>query len=247
MSERHRHRYEFNPRFRSRFDETDFVCSGSSPDGRLVEFIELATHPFWVGTQAHPEFKSRPNRPAPAVPRAHRRRAGPGRGSQPAHHPARARARRLLREPTRRRVRPRRPSARSTSGQRDPASSSAPSRRPTARPSSATSSTTPARWRWCRCSTTAGWRWSASTAPPLDRLLLEIPAGIRDVAGEPPEQTARRASWPRRSGLEAAIGSSCCARSTTRPAAATSGTSIYLATGLRRRRQRRARASRSST
>jgi CTP synthase len=65
VSERHRHRYEFNPRFRARFDATDFVCSGSSPDGRLVEFIELRDHPFWIGTQAHPEFKSRPNRPAP--------------------------------------------------------------------------------------------------------------------------------------------------------------------------------------
>ncbi|MEI7925554.1 MAG: CTP synthase, partial [Chloroflexota bacterium] len=40
-------------------------CSGTSPDGRLVEFIELDGHPFWIGTQAHPEFKSRPNRPAP--------------------------------------------------------------------------------------------------------------------------------------------------------------------------------------
>jgi CTP synthase len=65
VSERHRHRYEFNPRFRSRFDESDFKCTGESPDGRLVEFVELAGHPFWVGTQAHPEFKSRPNRPAP--------------------------------------------------------------------------------------------------------------------------------------------------------------------------------------
>jgi CTP synthase len=65
VSERHRHRYEFNPRFRSRFDGTDFICSGTSPDGRLVEFIELEGHPFWVGTQAHPEFKSRPERPAP--------------------------------------------------------------------------------------------------------------------------------------------------------------------------------------
>ncbi len=65
VSERHRHRYEFNPRFRSRFDDSDFVCSGASPDGRLVEFIELTGHPFWVGTQAHPEFKSRPDRPAP--------------------------------------------------------------------------------------------------------------------------------------------------------------------------------------
>ena len=65
VSERHRHRYEFNPRYRSQFDETDFYVSGESPDGRLVEFIELRNHPFWVATQAHPEFKSRPTRPAP--------------------------------------------------------------------------------------------------------------------------------------------------------------------------------------
>jgi CTP synthase len=65
VSERHRHRYEFNPRYRSRYDGSGFVCSGTSPDGRLVEFIELDGHPFWVGTQAHPEFKSRPERPAP--------------------------------------------------------------------------------------------------------------------------------------------------------------------------------------
>ena len=65
VSERHRHRYEFNPRFRRRFEEGGLVCSGESPDGQLVEFIELPGHPFWVGTQAHPEFKSRPTRPAP--------------------------------------------------------------------------------------------------------------------------------------------------------------------------------------
>ncbi|MCX7621367.1 MAG: CTP synthase [Acidimicrobiales bacterium] len=65
VSERHRHRYEFNPRYRSKFEAAGFSCSGTSPDGRLVEFIELADHPFWIGTQAHPEFKSRPNRPAP--------------------------------------------------------------------------------------------------------------------------------------------------------------------------------------
>jgi CTP synthase len=65
VSERHRHRYEFNPRYRGKFDGSEFVCSGSSPDGRLVEFVELAGHPYWVGTQAHPEFKSRPDRPAP--------------------------------------------------------------------------------------------------------------------------------------------------------------------------------------
>ncbi len=65
VSERHRHRYEFNPAYRSRFEGSGFRCSGTSPDGRLVEFIELADHPFWVGTQAHPEFKSRPTNPAP--------------------------------------------------------------------------------------------------------------------------------------------------------------------------------------
>jgi CTP synthase len=65
VSERHRHRYEFNYNFRSRFESAGFVCSGTSPDKRLVEFIEVTDHPFWVGTQAHPEFKSRPDRPHP--------------------------------------------------------------------------------------------------------------------------------------------------------------------------------------
>jgi CTP synthase len=65
VSERHRHRYEFNSSFRARFEEKGFICSGTSPDKRLVEFIELRDHPFWVGTQAHPEFKSRPDRPHP--------------------------------------------------------------------------------------------------------------------------------------------------------------------------------------
>ena len=65
VSERHRHRYEVNPRFRGPLEEAGLVCSGLSPDGRLVEFIELPTHPFWVGTQAHPEFKSRPDQPHP--------------------------------------------------------------------------------------------------------------------------------------------------------------------------------------
>jgi CTP synthase len=63
--ERHRHRYEFNNKYRVRFEESGLRCSGVSPDERLVEFIELEGHPFWVGTQAHPELKSRPNRPAP--------------------------------------------------------------------------------------------------------------------------------------------------------------------------------------
>ncbi|MHB8670019.1 MAG: CTP synthase [Acidimicrobiales bacterium] len=63
--ERHRHRYEVNPRYRRRLEAGGLACSGTSPDDRLVEFIELPSHPFWVGTQAHPEFKSRPDRPHP--------------------------------------------------------------------------------------------------------------------------------------------------------------------------------------
>ncbi len=65
--ERHRHRYEVNNRYRQVFEEHGLVLSGASPDGLLVEFIELpvTTHPFFVATQAHPEFKSRPNRPHP--------------------------------------------------------------------------------------------------------------------------------------------------------------------------------------
>jgi CTP synthase len=66
VSERHRHRYELNPRFRGRLEEAGLSCSGiSAKDDRLVEFIELPSHPFWVGTQAHPEFKSRPDRAHP--------------------------------------------------------------------------------------------------------------------------------------------------------------------------------------
>ena len=63
--ERHRHRFEFNNRYRSVFEGHGFVFSGTSPDDRLVEFVELADHPWYVATQAHPELKSRPNRPHP--------------------------------------------------------------------------------------------------------------------------------------------------------------------------------------
>jgi CTP synthase len=65
VSERHRHRYEFNNAYRNRFEEAGFAIAGQSPDKRLVEFMELRGHPYWVGTQAHPEFKSRPDRPHP--------------------------------------------------------------------------------------------------------------------------------------------------------------------------------------
>ncbi len=65
ISERHRHRYEVNNDYRDRLNAAGMRLSGLSPDGRIVEVIELEKHPFFVATQAHPEFKSRPNRPHP--------------------------------------------------------------------------------------------------------------------------------------------------------------------------------------
>ena len=63
--ERHRHRYEVNPEYVNKLEECGIVFSGRSPDGVLMEFMELPDHPYFVGTQAHPEFKSRPMKPAP--------------------------------------------------------------------------------------------------------------------------------------------------------------------------------------
>ncbi|MBE9075778.1 CTP synthase [Romeria aff. gracilis LEGE 07310] len=63
--ERHRHRYEFNNAYRNLFLETGYIVSGISPDGRLVEIVELPDHPFFIASQFHPEFQSRPNAPHP--------------------------------------------------------------------------------------------------------------------------------------------------------------------------------------
>jgi len=67
VQERHRHRYEVNNAYRAQLEEAGLVVSGTSPDGSLVEFVELPAdvHPYYVGTQAHPEFQSRPTRPHP--------------------------------------------------------------------------------------------------------------------------------------------------------------------------------------
>ena len=65
ISERHRHRYEYNNDYREALQEAGLTLSGLSPDGRLVETVELTDRPFFVGVQYHPEFKSRPNRPHP--------------------------------------------------------------------------------------------------------------------------------------------------------------------------------------
>lgn len=65
VSERHRHRYEFNNKYKKQFENNGMVISGTSPDGKLVEAIELTNHKFFVGTQFHPEYKSRPLSPHP--------------------------------------------------------------------------------------------------------------------------------------------------------------------------------------
>jgi CTP synthase len=65
ISERHRHRYEFNPAFEDRLAENGFLFSGKSPDGKFIEMIELADHPWFLGCQFHPELKSKPLAPHP--------------------------------------------------------------------------------------------------------------------------------------------------------------------------------------
>ncbi|WP_105987130.1 CTP synthase, partial [Staphylococcus chromogenes] len=65
IQERHRHRYEFNNEYREKLEEAGMIFSGTSPDGRLVEMVEIEEHPFFIACQFHPEFLSRPNRPQP--------------------------------------------------------------------------------------------------------------------------------------------------------------------------------------
>ena len=65
VNERHRHRYEVNPEYHKILEENGLIISGTSPDGKLAEFVELPNHPYFIATQAHPEFKSRPNKPHP--------------------------------------------------------------------------------------------------------------------------------------------------------------------------------------
>ena len=67
IKERHRHRYEVNIAFKDKFEKKGMIFSGLSPDKHLVEFVELPkeVHPYYVGTQAHPEFLSRPTKPHP--------------------------------------------------------------------------------------------------------------------------------------------------------------------------------------
>ena len=65
ISERHRHRFEFNNKYKEQIEAAGMICSGTSPDGRLVEIVEIPTNKFFIAGQFHPEFKSRPNKPQP--------------------------------------------------------------------------------------------------------------------------------------------------------------------------------------
>ena len=65
ISERHRHRYEYNNDYKERLEKAGLICSGTSPDGKLVEIVEYRNHPYFIAGQFHPEFKSRPNKPSP--------------------------------------------------------------------------------------------------------------------------------------------------------------------------------------
>ena len=65
IQERHRHRYEVNNDYRDVLTQNGMLLSGLSPDGRIVEMVEIPDHPWFIATQAHPELKSRPNRPHP--------------------------------------------------------------------------------------------------------------------------------------------------------------------------------------
>lgn len=65
IEERHRHRYEFNNDYRELFEKSGMDIVGTSPDGKLVEAVEIKDHPFFLAVQFHPEFKSRPQRPEP--------------------------------------------------------------------------------------------------------------------------------------------------------------------------------------
>ena len=65
INERHRHRFEYNNDYREKMEKAGLTISGTSPDGTLVEMVEIENHPFFIASQFHPEFKSRPDKPAP--------------------------------------------------------------------------------------------------------------------------------------------------------------------------------------
>jgi CTP synthase len=88
ISERHRHRYEVNNAYRQILSDAGLVISGTFQEGRLVEIVELEDHPWFVASQFHPEFKSRPTRPAPLFRKFVAAALERGRARRAAEHPA---------------------------------------------------------------------------------------------------------------------------------------------------------------
>ena len=94
ISERHRHRYEFNPEYRRQFTDAGLQVAGTSPNGSLVEIVELANHPWFVAVQYHPEFKSQPHNAHPlfkgfieAALQRHQQRSGGTNSERPQVRP----------------------------------------------------------------------------------------------------------------------------------------------------------------
>ena len=196
------------------------MLSGLSPDRRLVEFMELADHPFYVGTQAHPEFKSRPDRPHPLFRELVRRRSPRARAATPTSIPLRRRGRVRRHDRRPRRLPPPRRARRSTRGhiwRVVAAAFEAPDGERVRRDTScARRAPSPS------CPLLFDAEGHASVVlvrqyrPALDRDLVEIPAGMRDVDGEAPEQTAQR-ELAEEVGLAGGHASSSSPSSTRRP------------------------------
>ena len=200
VDERHRHRYEVNNAYRDALTKAGLRISGTSPDGRLVEFVELdrELHPYFVATQAHPELKSRPTRPHPLF-------AGFVGAALDLQRDADRLPVEVVRRDGRRRVTAvQRPYERAGRARYEVRAAGA--SRPMFSVVSPTTVAMPgggsrdARLhaprrrgrRWWRSTTTTGSCWSASTGTRSAAFLWELPAGLIDVAGEPLVDAAAR-------------------------------------------------------
>ena len=247
VSERHRHRYEVNNAYRDRIAESGLRFSGTSPDGHLVEFVEYPpdVHPFLVGTQAHPELKSRPTRPHPLfaafigaamdykaaerlpveIPEHARQRQPSTRRASDASLPASPNRHPWLSTSSRR-------LSSETAAYAERSSRCAATRcaMPGGNTARARSSSTSARSPSSRWTTTATSPLVYQYRHALGRRLWELPAGLLDVGGEPPHLTAAR-ELVEEAGLPARPGR-CWSTSIPRPGSATRSVRVYLATGL---------------
>ena len=194
VDERHRHRYEVNNSYREHLEATGLVFSGTSPDGRLVEYVELPreVHPYYVGTQAHPELRSRPTRAHPLFSGLVPGGTGPLGRTTRWSCPTRCRPVDHRRPPGRlpgRDQRPRLPGPRLGRRHRHRAAAR---RRAGA---SATSCCTPPRSRCSRSTTEDRVLVVHQYRHPARATLWELPAGLLDVAGEDPLAAASRELW----------------------------------------------------